>query len=94
MLGLASKTEPAVAAQRGRAGQRVCLTWSQVRATGGTPKTRAGWAFVSGVSVVSPNLELREDSNEEGKKHGRISWRSAPCAETGETSAAITRVSR
>ena len=71
MLGLASKTEPAAAAPRVRSGRPVCLTWPGARAARGTAKTHAEWAFVSGVSVVSPYLKLREDSNGEWEKHGR-----------------------
>jgi hypothetical protein len=61
MLGLASEINTGMSVQRVRAARGVGPTWSHVRATGGTAKTRADWALVSGVSLVSPYLKLTED---------------------------------
>ena len=85
MLGLASKSEPAVAARRVPSGQRVCPTWSHARGPGGTAKTRAARAFVSGVSVVSPYLKLREDSNGSGEaRQGLVGDPARPLRQVGQ----------
>jgi len=60
MLGSASKIK-AARSLRERLGRGGRPTWSHLCDAGGTAKTRAVWAFVSGVSVVSPYLELIED---------------------------------
>ena len=46
---------------KSKSAMRACPTLSHVPAAGGTAKVRADWAFVSGVSLVSPYLELIED---------------------------------
>jgi hypothetical protein len=69
-----------------------CPGLSHLRAIGGTAKRCADWAFVSGVSPVSPNLKLIDRTqNEIGR--GGISCRQAASAETGGTGAKVTRVS-
>ena len=52
MAGSGSKSKPVVRARP---------TLSHVPAAGGTAKVCADWAFVSGVSLVSPYLRLLED---------------------------------
>jgi hypothetical protein len=91
MLGLASKIK-ATYPPRVRFGRGGCLTLSHLPAAGGTAKVRADWAFVSGVSPVSPNLKLI-DKIQSGKGTGGISRRQAPCAGTGGTGATVTRFS-
>ena len=91
MLGSASKIK-AACTDRVRFGRRGCPAWSHLSAAGGTAKTCADWAFVSGVSPVSPNLKLI-DRIQSGKGTGGISRRQALCAETGETSAKVPRFS-
>jgi hypothetical protein len=83
MLGLASKIK-ATYPPRVRFGRGGCLTLSHLSAAGGTAKVHADWAFVSGVSPVSPNLKLI-DRIQSGKGTGGISCRQALCAETGGT---------
>jgi hypothetical protein len=69
MLGSASKIE-AASPPRVRFGRRACPTLSQARAAGGTAKVCVDWAFVSGVSPVSPYLELIDNyRNEDGNRH-------------------------
>lgn len=71
MLNSASKIK-ALRLLRKRLGWVACPTPSRVQAAGGTEKVPADWAFVSGVSPVSPNLKLIEDyRNEEWESHGR-----------------------
>jgi hypothetical protein len=84
MLGLASKGKPAV---------RACPTLSHVLAARGTAKVRADWAFVSGVSAVSPYLGLIDDyrNGDWGKAAKGINRPLAPFARTGGTSATATR---
>ena len=72
--------------------RRCCPTLSHLPAAGGTAKVCADWAFVSGVSPVSPNLKLI-DRIQSGIGIGGISRRQAPFAGTGGTSAKVTRVS-
>ena len=69
-----------------------CPTLSHMSGASGTAKRRVDWAFVSGVSPVSPNLKLI-DRTQNGIGRGGISRRRARCAETGETSAKVTRFS-
>ena len=83
MLGSASKGKPVLRAR---------LTLSHVSAAGGTAKVCADWAFVSGVSLVSPYLELIGDYR---KKDWERQWKGinrphAPFAGTGGTSATAT----
>ena len=91
MLGSASKIKAACTA-RVRFWRRGCPTLSHLSAAGGTAKRCADWAFVSGVSPVSPNLKLI-DRIQSGKGTGGISRRQALCAETGGTGAKVTRFS-
>ena len=56
MAGSGSKSKPVVRARP---------TLSHVPTAGGTAKVRADWAFVSGVSLVSPYLRLLEDYRKE-----------------------------
>lgn len=91
MLGSASKSKATYPA-RVRFGRRSCPTLSHLSAAGGTTKRCADWAFVSGVSPVSPNLKLI-DKIQSGIGMGGISRRQALCAETGGTSANVTRFS-
>ncbi len=71
MLDLASEAK----AQRQtsvRFDQCICPAWSHFSDAGGTTKVCADWAFVSGVSVVPPYLELIEEyRNGDWKRHGR-----------------------
>jgi hypothetical protein len=70
MLGSALKTKAAVLVPRVCSGY-VCPTLSRVRNAGGTEKVCADWAFVSGVSLVPPFLELIEEyRNGEWKRQG------------------------
>jgi hypothetical protein len=71
MVGSASKTEGSTSSQLGRQPRPVGLTLPHVRGAGEPAKTRAGWAFVSGVSLVSPCLRLRENRMGNGKSIGR-----------------------
>ena len=71
---------------------RGCPTLSHLSAAGGTAKVCADWAFVSGVSPVSPNLKLI-DKIQSGIGMGGISRRQALCAGTGGTGATVTRFS-
>ena len=89
MLGSASKIR--VAYHRRDCG-RGSPTLSHLPAAGGTAKVCADWAFVSGVSPVSPNLKLI-DRIQSGKGTRGISRRQALCAETGGTGAKVTRFS-
>ena len=91
MLGSASKIK-AACTDRVRFGRRGCPTLSHMSATSGTTKRCADWAFVSGVSPVSPNLKLI-DRIQSGKGTGGISRCQALCAETGGTSPMVTRFS-
>ena len=91
MLGSASENKRANP-HRVPFGRRGCPTLSHLSATGGTAKGRVDWAFVSGVSPVSPNLKLI-DRIQSGKGTGGISRRQALCAGTGGTSATMTRFS-
>jgi hypothetical protein len=59
MLGSASKGKAVRSAPR--FDQGVCPTWSHFCEAGGTAKVCVDWAFVSGVSVVSPYLKLIDD---------------------------------
>jgi hypothetical protein len=61
MLGLASRTDAALAAPVARARPRGGLTRSRACGTGETLKTRAGSAVVSGVSGVPPYSALIND---------------------------------
>ena len=61
MPGLASKINAGLSVRRLRFCRGACLTWPHVKHARGTTKARADWVFVSGVSPVSPNLELIED---------------------------------
>ena len=63
---------------------------SHLSAEGGTAKVCADWAFVSGVSPVSPNLKLI-DRIQSGKGTGGISRHQVLCAETGGTGAMVAR---
>ena len=72
--------------------QRRCPTLSHMPAASGTTKRCADWAFVSGVSPVSPNLKLI-DRIQSGIGIGGISRHQALYAETGGTSATVTRFS-
>ena len=69
---------------------------SQARRVSGTAKVRGIWAFVSGVSLVPPNLELIEEyRNAEWRRQRRAITRAIGlAAETSGTNAAIMRVSR
>jgi len=63
MLGSGSKTKAAISTP--------CPTWSRVRRACETAKLRVDWAFVSGVSPVSPYLKLLEDyRKKDQKRHG------------------------
>jgi hypothetical protein len=94
MSGSASKNKPAhpfgVYVSAGG-----CPTLAHMSGAGGTAKRRADWAFVSGVSPVSPNLKLIERIQREKVGYGRkgINWPQGPCAETGGTGATVTRAS-
>ena len=86
MHGLASKTKATYPA-RVSFGRHGCPVLSHLSAAGGTAKRRADWAFVSGVSPVSPNLKLIERIQKKKVGNGRkgISGGYAPGAETGGT---------
>jgi hypothetical protein len=94
MLGSASKTKATYPA-RVRFGRRGCPTLSHMSVAGGTAKRCANWAFVSGVSPVSPNLKLMERIQRKKRGYGRksINRPQGPCAETGGTGATETRAS-
>jgi len=73
MLGSGSKTKAGISAP--------CPTWSRVRRAGETAKVRVDWAIVSGVSPVSPYLELIYDyRNGEWERHRRALVGALPCA--------------
>jgi hypothetical protein len=91
MRGSASKSKTRHSAH-GRYGQRGCLTLSHLSLPGGTAKVCADWAFVSGVSPVSPNLKLI-DRTQNKKGRGSISCRPTPSAETARTSAKVSGIS-
>jgi hypothetical protein len=76
-----------------RSARRVGPTLSRVADAGGPTKRCANWAFVSSVSPVSPNLKLIERIQKKKVGNGRkgIIGGKAPCAETGGTSAKVTR---
>ena len=85
MLGSASKIKAVY--PPGVFGWRVCPTLSRVSSAGGTAKKRVDWAFVSGVSPVSPYLKLIDEyRNGEWKRHGR--------ALVGATPPALRQVGR
>jgi len=84
MLGSASKIS-AARPLRQSLDWGACPSRSRVRDAGGTAKVPADWASVSGVSPVSPGLKLIDRTQEKARQG--ISWRSAACAETGETRA-------
>jgi hypothetical protein len=80
MLGLASNIKVAWPL-RVYFGRGVRPTWSRARHAGGTAKVCVDWAFVSGVSLVSPYLELIDDyRNGEWERHGRALVGALPCA--------------
>lgn len=58
---------------------------SQARRVSGTAKVRGIWAFVSGVSLVPPNLELIE-------KYRNAEWRRQSRAITGATTSLLRQV--
>ena len=91
MLGSASKIKTAYTPSV-HIGGRGSPTLSHLSGAGGTAKVCADWAFVSGVSPVSPNLKLI-DRIQSGKGTGGISRREALCAGTGGTTATVTRFS-
>ena len=65
MLGLASKIS-AAGPLRQALDWGAFPSWSRVRDAGGTAKMRADWAFVSGVSLVSPDLESNRQNTGKG----------------------------
>jgi hypothetical protein len=77
-----------------RFGRRVCLTWSRALGAGGTVKMGADWAFVSGVSPVSPNLKLIDRIQRKNVGYGRkvINRPQGPYAETGGTGVKVSAV--
>jgi hypothetical protein len=77
-----------------RFGRRGCPTWSRAPSAGGTAKMGADWAFVSGVSPVSPYLKLRERIQRKKGGYGRegINRPKGPCAETGGTGVKVSGV--
>ena len=77
-----------------RFGRRVCLTWSRALGAGGTAKVCADWAFVSGVSPVSPYLKLIERIQRKKGGYGRegINRPKGPYAETDGTGAKVSAV--
>ena len=91
MLGSASKIKTAYTPSV-HIGGRGSPTLSHLSGAGGTAKVCADWAFVSGVSPVSPNLKLI-DRIQSGIGIGGISRHQALYAETGGTSATVTRFS-
>ena len=92
MHGSASKIK-ATYPSRARFG-RVGPMLSHLPAAGGTVKMGADWAFVSGVSPVSPNLKLMERIQRRKRGYGRkgINRPKCPCAETGGTGAKVSAV--
>lgn len=93
MSGSASKNKPAGLGPAGF-GQSGGPTLSHLSGAGGAPKRCANWAFVSGVSPVSPYLKLVERIQREKEGYGRegINRPKGPCAETGGTSAKVAGV--
>jgi hypothetical protein len=77
-----------------RFGRRGCPTWSRASGAGGTAKVCADWAFVSGVSPVSPYLKLIERIQRKKGGYGRegINRPQGSCAETGGTGAKVSAV--
>ena len=73
---------------------RVGPMLSHLPAAGGTVKMGADWAFVSGVSPVSPYLKLIERIQRKKGEYGRegINRPKGPCAETGGTGAKVSAV--
>ena len=64
-----------------RLASRPCPTLSHLSAAGGPAKVCANWAFVSGVSPVSPYLELIDDyRNGERERQRRALVRALPSA--------------
>ena len=61
MRALVSRANAGMAAYWARDGRGICPVWSHALGSGGTPKTRVDWAFVSPVSPVSPNSILIDD---------------------------------
>ena len=94
MRGSASKTK-AIYPARVRFGRHGCPMLSHLSAAGGTAKVCADWAFVSGVSPVSPYLKLIDRIQRKKGGYGRegINRPKGPCAETGGTGATVTRAS-
>jgi hypothetical protein len=93
MHGSASKIKARTPAPCVRVSRGVCPTCSHVPTAGGTAKMRADWAFVSGVSLVSPYLELLDKRRKwrVGKAVEGINRSRAPFTETGGTGATTTR---
>jgi hypothetical protein len=91
MLGSASKNKGAWPPRVpfGRLGSPML---SHLSEAGGTAKVCANWAFVSGVSPVSPDLKLIERIQRKKRGYGRkgINRPKGPCAETGGTGAKVT----
>jgi hypothetical protein len=93
MSASASKNKPACSPS-----VRFCRsggpTLSHLSGASGTAKVCANLAFVSGVSPVSPNLKLLERIQRKKGGYGRksINRPQGPYAETGGTSAKVTRV--
>jgi hypothetical protein len=79
---------------RNKSAIRARLTLSHVPAAGGTAKTRAGRAFVSGVSPVPPYLKLINEyrMGNEGRQEEGINSRSALGAGTGGTGATVSAI--
>jgi hypothetical protein len=71
MLGLASKIKVA-GPPRVRLGRCVRPRWSHACHAGGTAKTHAEWAVVSGVSPVSRNLKLIDRLRQWKRHRGAI----------------------
>ena len=71
-----------------------CPTLSHMSGASGTAKVCANWAFVSGVSPVSPYLKLIERIQRKKRGYGRkgINRPKGPCAETGGTGAKVSAV--
>src|ERR1022692_2520807 len=92
MHGSASKIDAAYPS-RARFGL-VGPMLSHLPAAGGKAKVCADWAFVSGVSPVSPNLKLIERIQRKKRGYGRkgINRPKGPCAETGGTGAKVSGV--
>jgi hypothetical protein len=95
MRGSASKISSTTPQQHLLVGLGACPTRSRLWPAGGTAKMRVDWMFVSGVSLVSPVLELLERL-QNGKTEtagAAINSPPAPCAGTGGTGAKMTGVS-